>query len=823
MSIDQEQPQMAVIESELQNSETEEGFGSNNAEIIGPEVIRSDASPKKDNEQMKNKPPIFKLIVSSVLLAFLIILLPKGNESEAPIFTYQSDNAIQIYTDEASQETYIYNAQGELLHKIDMYTEYFMYNLDHSAAAIGFIERFTGFYFMSLYYANASEVRLIKRGISFYGISDSGNYVMYSQGQSQGGSALFLYNIQEKSEVLIDSGKQSYTALCFSPDDNTVLFASETYSTMRGLEYRSEGFIISDISSGNLIPVSIGVDRLPIAVSDQAEYIYFGLSVKNSPYTNLYVKYNDETRKLAENCNKVFLNKDHTEIMYYDGTATKLCIRGAEINELANNSISRVILPDKGTRKADIMYRTGTHIFGVEFFRNTTVLCEDGSLLLINDQYKPIHIDMVYGEEPISLSKDINTVTYLNTQGALNQVKHLRGKWKTEVLREDIDHWLISEDMTQIYYTQDGKLYYYRDKNEPSYIMDGVDRLYLQANGTDIYFLTGAEGEWNLFACSNGVPSPVETVGVINAIEYTINGLTFRQELGDDFYRDFYPYQRILNVNPGPINIPSVAPTLTPPVVTNTTGEEALTDISGFQPIQDCFLEYAFLTGQTDDENSGSPDTIISHYDLNGDGREDDIIINLKGGSITSYIEVNQLRLTFEVDNPYDGEVHIIDLDKNDPYLEVACFDDGPSGDPHYVIFRYDGTHIYESGRIDAFATMDGKGKLISSFHQNRYFEPKFCSAWYEIVNNAMVLKNNKIDQYLGQMYDFSGGEAYFIPYEKLPVQPEIRWEEVKHFEPCEVRLIDIWGMSEDDRLLNYYFVELPTGETGLIYFWIGD
>ena len=82
---------------------------------------------------------------------------------------------------------------------------------------------------------------------------------------------------------------------------------------------------------------------------------------------------------------------------------------------------------------------------------------------------------------------------------------------------------------------------------------------------------------------------------------------------------------------------------------------------------------------------------------------------------------------------------------------------------------------------------------------------------------------NNKIDLYLGQMYDFSGGGADYLLYEKLPDNPNIQWEEMKRFKESKVKLIDVWAMSEDERILNYYYIEFPTGERGLLYFWIGD
>ena len=553
MANNHEKLQKDNIESEMLQSGTEEGFSGLDCEYIGPSVVTEEATRKKPDEKTpeekkKNRRILFKLIISSILLLLLIFIIVSRREAEAPIFTYLSDNAIQIHSDEAVEETYIYNYRGEKLHTIDMYTSYFYYNLDHTAAAIAFTERISRISIYSLYYVNASEVLLLRRGISTIAISDSGNYVMYSQKQPQGGSTLFLLNTKDKTEVELDSGKQNYTALCFSPDENTILYASETLSNTKGLSTKIEGYMIRDISSGNLMPLSIGADRLPVAVSDGAELIYFGLYINNSP-GHLYVKYNDETTKLSENYSKVFFNRDHTEMIYYDGAVTKICLRGTEMKELTKNTLTGIILPDKGTQKVDYMYRSGAFTYGIESFRNIVILSDDGSLLFINEQFNPIQIDMVNGEEPIRVSKDVNTIIYLNTKETLLKVNNLRGSWKTEVVKKDVNHWMSSEDMTQIYYIQDGTLYFYRGKEEPQYVMKGADRLFQQANGTDIFVLTGKEGEWNLYTCSQGVPLPVETVGVINAIEYNRYGVAFRQDFSDNIQRYYYPSIRNYNEN----------------------------------------------------------------------------------------------------------------------------------------------------------------------------------------------------------------------------------------------------------------------------------
>lgn len=538
MSMDQERPENIQMGADLRQSREEEGFADLSNAYIGPVVqTEDDAAADTAHKKSKRKVPYFKLIVSAVLSLLLIFYFIVNRETAAPVLTFQAENAIRIYSDEKAQVTYIYNSRGEQVNKVDLQAVHYIYNLDHSAAAVFFLEKYTGISLYSLYYVNLKEAVLIKTGVHYMAISDQGSYVMYSQKLTDGSSALYLYDIRNKKEQIIDSGKLSYSSLCFSPDENTLLFASEYISTNN--RKIVEGFIIRDISSGNLEPVSIGVDRLPIAVSNQAKFIYFGLCINFSP-SHLYVKYMDETIKLADNYTMVILNKDHTEIIYNDGEATKLCLRGTESLELSKKTLIPV-MPYKGTSKRDFMYLRYAYTFGTESFRNMVILTEEGDLLLLNDQYQLVQIDQVDAMELIALSKDANSVTYMNSEGTLKQVSNLRGEWKTKTLQENLDHWVGSKDLAHMYYIRDKKLYYCKDKEEPQLVMEGADRLYPQDNGTDIYVLTGEKGAWNLYSCSQGVPSEVEAVDVIKSIMYSTNGSRYRQNLEDDGNRYYYP------------------------------------------------------------------------------------------------------------------------------------------------------------------------------------------------------------------------------------------------------------------------------------------
>ncbi len=217
--------------------------------------------------------------------------------------------------------------------------------------------------------------------------------------------------------------------------------------------------------------------------------------------------------------------------------------------------------------------------------------------------------------------------------------------------------------------------------------------------------------------------------------------------------------------------------------------------------------------------------SIHGAYDLNGDGEADKISAVLKADyEEDNYIEVNGIKVTLDPGNP-SGEMKIIDLYSKDSYVEVAIFDDGPSGDPNLIFFRYDGKELYSIGSIDRYALMDGQGKFISWFHLANNFKPQFFSAWGEFKNNKYVITNHDVEQNIGKTYEVDGS-GYFIPLDKSPENyfEHTVWdfEAMREFKATKIKLLDI-HFEEDDRILNWFYVELPDGDRGLLYFWIGD
>lgn len=244
-------------------------------------------------------------------------------------------------------------------------------------------------------------------------------------------------------------------------------------------------------------------------------------------------------------------------------------------------------------------------------------------------------------------------------------------------------------------------------------------------------------------------------------------------------------------------------------------------DIENFKEIKNSFIDYDFKVDEEEDSF-----IVNGEYDLNKNGNKDKITIVLQRGfenMVETYIEINGTKKEIYMDYTEDGETWLVDLDDKDSFTEIVFFDEGPSADPNYQIYRYDGKEIYYLGSIDDRALVNKKGTLLSSFNVSD-FEPKFYSARTEIKDNRFILEENDIKEYLGKKYTLNArDDVFFIPTDEMPEDFSPTWDKVMPFEKTELELIDVIFYPEGDRVLNFYFVELPSGEKGMMYFWIGD
>lgn len=249
-------------------------------------------------------------------------------------------------------------------------------------------------------------------------------------------------------------------------------------------------------------------------------------------------------------------------------------------------------------------------------------------------------------------------------------------------------------------------------------------------------------------------------------------------------------------------------------------------DLENFSEMDNYIINYAFEISYDENEDYDRKTySIHGEYDLNGDGINENInALLIPYGEDGSYLSVNDKIVPLYLSDPA-GEIYVIDIDKNDTYTEIAVYDFGPSADPVFDFFRYDGIELTYLFSIDRAALMDGQGKFISSFHLTTHFTPRFYSAWGEYKNGEYIISTHDISQFIGKTFELND-IAFFIPMEKEPQNyiEHIRWDSEfqRDFKSTQIKLLDM-HVDEDDLILNWFFVELPDGEKGLLYFWIGD
>ena len=82
--------------------------------------------------------------------------------------------------------------------------------------------------------------------------------------------------------------------------------------------------------------------------------------------------------------------------------------------------------------------------------------------------------------------------------------------------------------------------------------------------------------------------------------------------------------------------------------------------------------------------------------------------------------------------------------------------------------------------------------------------------------------------QYIGKTYNLHG-QAYFVPIDKMPEDYHefldyVDWnpDAIKEFDWTEIKILNIY-MDSSLGILNWFYIEMPDEEKGLLYFWIGD
>lgn len=161
----------------------------------------------------------------------------------------------------------------------------------------------------------------------------------------------------------------------------------------------------------------------------------------------------------------------------------------------------------------------------------------------------------------------------------------------------------------------------------------------------------------------------------------------------------------------------------------NITGEDFLGEDENI-PKEEELLENEDLLGE--DENSditiiasdeiGYKNIVKSKVDLNGDGSKESIRLKTYDTAYFAYdtIEYDLFVDDYEINirgSMINPVFNIVDINKEDKYLEIAVSEEGPSADYETTFFRYDGKSLKVLSKIEgyygSFPDSESQGDMV--------------------------------------------------------------------------------------------------------------
>lgn len=276
-----------------------------------------------------------------------------------------------------------------------------------------------------------------------------------------------------------------------------------------------------------------------------------------------------------------------------------------------------------------------------------------------------------------------------------------------------------------------------------------------------------------------------------------------------------------LNVNQDDFQPVATSEKTTSPV--GTYNEiEVFSDLSSFSDFEKSFIKTDFRVTEAD-EKSHVEYNVTGSFDLDGDGKNDELFCMLSGFRL-GLLKINNMSTEVNLDNPFGGKVNIVDFDVNDNYKDIVIYDDGPSGDPNYRCFRYNGKEIINLGVVNHPKLMDGYGKIISVIDD--FVSPKIIYNWIEVKDKSFVNHNIDVSRAINKEYKLANDiGAFFDEREDIPNEIYSQnWDPVNQTDLKNEKSITIKyiHLAEDNTPL-WYFVEFGSGKKGVLYFFLGD
>lgn len=320
----------------------------------------------------------------------------------------------------------------------------------------------------------------ILQEVDSFTISADGTALAYTVTDVTRQTTLYVYDISSKKSIRIADGVKNGNYV-ISPDGTYVAFIKDYVS--------DQDYKLCICKSGKELEV-IGMNKLPLAIADDAKYLYY---LDNS---KLIVRSHEEALRLsAEFSGIIMFNESNTEILFSDEDKTFLSAYGQEKQKICNKQLESVILPDsicrKMTSKNFKSYMLGTkHLTGLVYRFDTSFYYLSASLELAKLCECNVKDYAIAEENTKFLFSDGQNLYYIE------DIQAAQPEPVTIIEHGDIGAFLTDSELSYVYYVNhDDELIYQPINGTGKKIADEVKEgfYYMDWNNEYVYFLTDTD------------------------------------------------------------------------------------------------------------------------------------------------------------------------------------------------------------------------------------------------------------------------------------------------------------------------------------------
>ena len=312
-----------------------------------------------------------------------------------------------------------------------------------------------------------------------YAISEDGAYIAVIDYDY----VLTVYNTKNGDSVEIAEDVDSFV---MSPNGKTIAYCVDDGIEVTGHVYKGKESI------------ELGEDLLPLSVDNSAKYIY---CYDTDNYSLCVVDTKGNSTKIANdlhtNYDYIYLNKDHTQIIFRADGKWYASVKGGDKIKLTSDSDFDILIPTNGARCVRINDSIITFTMPVADMRNSFVhLDDDVSYLNKKWELEKVAKDVEYAQ----VSADGKTLVWLRDNDKL--FKASVGKLDDPIeLGSGVDAFMATADGSAVYFiNDDDELMYAKGKKEAERIADDAEDLFVTDDGICLFLCDDS----TLFLSKNG-------------------------------------------------------------------------------------------------------------------------------------------------------------------------------------------------------------------------------------------------------------------------------------------------------------------------------